>query len=256
MAGDLNLKKSWNPKLVKNQTKVWELEQKKLKQLKEDQLKNEESKKEQEYIDLLKLQYGDNYKDHLSTNEKLKVNKLSWMYDDVPFEAPEAEETKNTSGFIESNLEFTDGKKEVESLLNGNQAFNKRESRGSNGGNDRLNKIIGSGLSKSSSNSSALDNDPLAMMKRQQQQQRRSRIPGTEISSSSSSNRIHKPDDKHRHRSQKSSRPSSHSHHNPRSSSHQSHHSSDNRSSHRSHDNRSSHYRSRDRDPISSSARS
>lgn len=34
MAGDLNLKKSWNPALVKNQQKVWEEEQQKLDELK------------------------------------------------------------------------------------------------------------------------------------------------------------------------------------------------------------------------------
>lgn len=110
MAGDLNLKKSWNPALVKNQQKVWELEQKKLQELKESKEKNLEFKKEQEYLDLLKLQYGDNFsKDQLSSNEKLKVSKLSWMYEDVPFEKQETE-TMSSSGFIETTTEFTEVK--------------------------------------------------------------------------------------------------------------------------------------------------
>ncbi|KAI5956363.1 CWC25 [Candida jiufengensis] len=220
MAGDLNLKKSWNPKLVKNQTKVWELEQKKLKQLKEDQVKNEEFKKEQEYLDLLKLQYGSDYENHLSNNEKLKVSKLSWMYEDVPFEKQE-QETKNSSGFIESNAEFTDGKKEVESLLSGNQAFHKRGSKSSGyTGNDRLNKIIGSGLSNKGVSSSILENDPMALMKRQQQQKQKSKALSKDkaldhkssSSSSSSSRRVHKSDEKHRHKSHRSSSTHSHSH--------------------------------------------
>ena len=110
MAGDLNLKKSWNPALVKNQQKVWELEQKKLQELKESKEKNLEFKKEREYLDLLKLQYGDNFsKDQLSSNEKLKVSKLSWMYEDVPFEKQETE-TMSSSGFIETTTEFTECK--------------------------------------------------------------------------------------------------------------------------------------------------
>lgn len=57
MAGDLNLKKSWNPALVKNQKKVWEEEQNKLKELKRIKELNQEFQKEQEYRNLLKLAF-------------------------------------------------------------------------------------------------------------------------------------------------------------------------------------------------------
>ena len=169
MAGDLNLKKSWNPALVKNQQKVWELEQKKLQELKESKEKNLEFKKEQEYLDLLKLQYGDNFsKDQLSSNEKLKVSKLSWMYEDVPFEKQETE-TMSSSGFIETTTEFTEGKTEAENLLSGNRAFKKHDTNGF--ANERMNKVIGTGLQKP--NSTNYGDDPLAMIQKQQVGQQR-----------------------------------------------------------------------------------
>ncbi|KAI5970832.1 CWC25 [Candida margitis] len=168
MAGDLNLKKSWNPALVKNQQKVWELEQKKLKELKESKEKNAEFKKEQEYLDLLKLQYGENFsKDQLSSNEKLRVSKLNWMYEDVPFEKQETE-MLNSGGFIETTAEFTEGKTEAENLLSGNRAFKKHDSKGFS--NDRMNKVIGLGSKKPSANS--YGDDPLALIQKQQIQHR------------------------------------------------------------------------------------
>lgn len=104
MAGDLNLKKSWNPALVKNQQKVWEEEQQKLDELKRIKERNQEYKQEQEYLELLKLQHGDQFQiKDLNKQQKLKISKLNWMYDDVPFEGNEKVE-ENSSGFIESNV--------------------------------------------------------------------------------------------------------------------------------------------------------
>ena len=185
MAGDLNLKKSWNPALVKNQQKVWELEQQKLKDYKDYKSKKDEYKQEQEYLNLLKLQYGEDFNaDQLSEKEKLKVSKLSWMYEDVPFEKPT--ETTNSSGFIESNQEFVEGKAEVENMLNGKIAMkrNKGNNEGRNeaGGSERMNKILSVGITGNNSgknmnkindakNLRSYGDDPLAMIKQQQQQQ-------------------------------------------------------------------------------------
>ena len=44
MAGDLNLKKSWNPQLVKNKQKVWQQEQEKLDEFKKIKELNQEFK--------------------------------------------------------------------------------------------------------------------------------------------------------------------------------------------------------------------
>ncbi|EMG46424.1 CWC25 Pre-mRNA-splicing factor CWC25 [Candida maltosa Xu316] len=190
MAGDLNLKKSWNPALVKNRQKVWEEEQQKLDELKKIKEKNHEYKQEQEYLQLLKLQYGDKFNaNDLNKSEKLKLSKLNWMYDDVPFENNEQVE-ENSSGFIESSLEFTEGKSKVENLLNGNRAISRKRS--GNDSSDRINKIIGVGMSKSSKSTTYSD-DPLAKIKQKQKQQQA-------LKSAKS---------KHSHRSRESSRHSS-----------------------------------------------
>ncbi|RCK65247.1 Pre-mRNA-splicing factor CWC25 [Candida viswanathii] len=218
MAGDLNLKKSWNPALVKNQQKVWKEEQEKLDELKKIKEKNYEYKQEQEYLELLKLQYGDNFESKdLKKLEKLKLSKLNWMYDDVPFENNEQVE-ENSSGFIESSLEFTEGKSKVENMLSGNQVASRKRDRGDT--SDRINKIIGVGMSKPQKTSSYSD-DPLAKIKQQQQRAQRSA----------------KPSDKHSHR--------------PRSSSDRVHKSSSDKSHSRSrgHETKSSRQRTRDRSP-------
>lgn len=192
MAGDLNLKKSWNPALVKNQQKVWKEEQQKLDELKKIKEKNYEYKHEQEYRELLKLQYGDNFdsKD-LKKLEKLKLSKLNWMYGDIPFENNEQVE-ENSSGFIESSLEFTEGKSKVENMLNGNQVVSRKRDR--NDTSDRINKIIGVGISKQQKPTSYSD-DPLAKIKQQQQQQKQQAQRSSRKSTDS---------DKHRHSHPKS----------------------------------------------------
>ncbi|ODV81455.1 uncharacterized protein CANTADRAFT_87480 [Suhomyces tanzawaensis NRRL Y-17324] len=146
MAGDLNLKKSWNPALVKNQTKVWEEEQAKLAELKKIRERNEELAKEQEYLNLLKLQHGDDFNnDDLSKTEKLKLNKLNWMYEDVPHSS------KNEAGFIERSDEFVEGKEKVEGMLKGNRSFRRNDG-------DSISRIVGVGKQKSSA---VIEDDPL-----------------------------------------------------------------------------------------------
>lgn len=79
MPGDLNLKKSWNPALVKNQAKVWQQEQKTLEEYKNIKKREEELAKEKESFELLALKNKHN--DSLTAQDKLKLNKLDWMYD-------------------------------------------------------------------------------------------------------------------------------------------------------------------------------
>ncbi|EGW32178.1 uncharacterized protein SPAPADRAFT_71664 [Spathaspora passalidarum NRRL Y-27907] len=196
MAGDLNLKKSWNPALVKNQKKVWDQEQAKLQELQKIKQKNQEYEQEQDYLNLLKLQYGDNFKlEDLKKPERLKLSKLNWMYEDVPFEEKE-EEVKNDAGFIESSNEFTEGKSKVENLLKGNHSF-KRTIQSSS--SDRLNKVIGVGISKPSG-SSDLSDDPLLRIKQQQQLQRMNQKKHDDKSKNLDHHSSRKHSDSHRHR--------------------------------------------------------
>lgn len=74
--GDLNLLKSWNPKLVKNRKKVWEREQELLQEDEQLKRRQREIELEQEEKELL------NGRDS-STKSK---NGMEWMYQDDPTE--------------------------------------------------------------------------------------------------------------------------------------------------------------------------
>lgn len=87
MPGDLNLKKSWNPALMKNQAKIWNQEQKAIEEFNKIKQREEELKKEKETADLIKLKYK--FSEDMSKNDKLKLNKLDWMY-----QAPAAQPVK------------------------------------------------------------------------------------------------------------------------------------------------------------------
>ncbi|CAI5760053.1 unnamed protein product [Candida verbasci] len=197
MGGDLNLKKSWNPALMKNQQKVWEKEQEKLKELKLIKQKNQEFEKEKEYLDLLKLQYGDEFdRSKLSKDEKLKISKLNWMYNDLPFEPTEEIKDEESNGFIQSNQEFVEGKTKVENLLNGSRSF-KREAEKSN---DRINKIINSGTKKLNNDYS---DDPLLKIMQQQKNKSKTKTKSESESKSkskskSNQSKVNKP--RHRHK--------------------------------------------------------
>ncbi|KAK6460214.1 hypothetical protein DFJ63DRAFT_337590 [Scheffersomyces coipomensis] len=230
MAGDLNLKKSWNPALMKNQKKIWQDEQDKLQEIKQIKQLQQEYHQENEYKSLLTLQYGEGFdKKDLNNNEKLKLNKLNWMYDDMP--KKDDEEVEGENGFVDSNEEFLDGKNEVENLLNGNKSFSKstKDKKSSSFANDNLNQILNVGKSITNSNNNI--DDPLLKIKQERYQRQK---PSPSLSSSHShrsreSSSIRHKDD-HRIHKESSSRHSSSSH---SSSSHRS--SSHRSSSHRHH---------------------
>ncbi|KAK6197378.1 uncharacterized protein RJT21DRAFT_3476 [Scheffersomyces amazonensis] len=234
MAGDLNLKKSWNPALVKNQKKVWQEEQNKLAEFKQIEKLEDEFKSEQEYKHLLKLQYGDDFKvSDLKGKEKLKLNKLSWMYDDMP-KTDEAE-VENEAGFIESK-EFTEGKNEVENLLNGNKSFNKTSGTTTTSLDNILN--VGRGGIKQS----VVSDDPLLKIR----QEKRKQMSSNKLSASRHSHRSRERDsssarsDKDKpYKVRKESSPS-HSHRSSSSSTSRHHHHHSSHSSHSSHSTHSS----------------
>lgn len=158
MAGDLNLKKSWNPALVKNQKKVWQEEQNKLDELKRIRELNKEHDREQEYLQMLKLQHGSDFKTKdLSAAEKLRLNKLDWMYKDVP----DSKLTKNDAGFIERSDELPD-KSKVENMLAGNQAI--RAARNMS----VMDKVVHASSQSVPKASQRLDDDPLLKIQREQ----------------------------------------------------------------------------------------
>ncbi|KAH3684020.1 hypothetical protein WICPIJ_004992 [Wickerhamomyces pijperi] len=81
--GDLNLKKSWNPALMKNQQKVWEAEKSALEERKKIQERQKEIRKERELDELRQLQ------------GKHKSNRLDWMY-----AQPKSSETTSKDDYL------------------------------------------------------------------------------------------------------------------------------------------------------------
>lgn len=157
MPSDLNLKKSWHTGLLKNQKKVWEEEQERLKEHQKIQKRQQELAEERTKLELLKLQYGDDLL-KLPVAEKLKLNKLDWMYDDP---TAKSQGTLNEDGFREVDLEFDVGKKEVEQLLLGKKKFDVDR-------NSRLNRILGTDVTRTtapSTLSSLMSDDPLAKIR-------------------------------------------------------------------------------------------
>ena len=71
--GNLNLKKSWHPGLLKNQKKVWEAEQEALSERKKIQERQEEISKQRELAELRGLQ-------HANGGKKVQ-DRVEWMYD-------------------------------------------------------------------------------------------------------------------------------------------------------------------------------
>ncbi|ODV65204.1 hypothetical protein HYPBUDRAFT_231399 [Hyphopichia burtonii NRRL Y-1933] len=152
MPGDLNLKKSWNPALIKNQKKLWNEEQKQLEEFKKLKQREKELNEEKEKFEYLKLQYGDDLS-NLSKDHKLTLNKMSWMY-----EGSSDKGKKNDAGFIEKDDEFLLNKKKVENMLNNNSGVELKLDEKSN-----FNKII-----KPTNKKSIISDDPLLKIKSEQ----------------------------------------------------------------------------------------
>ncbi|CAK7894024.1 pre-mRNA-splicing factor Cwc25p [[Candida] anglica] len=229
MPGDLNLKKSWHPGLVKNQQKIWQQEQDALKEHQKIKERQKELEEEREKEELIRLQYGDDIKS-IPSEKKVELNKLGWMYD-TP--------NKNSSGFNEMSGEFLEGKKKVEDMLSGRSMINVQSS--------RLEKVIGTKPS-SSGNALSFGDDPLMKIKQQVRISRHKSGPnGTEKdreSRSSSSRHSSSRDSSSRHRDRRRYERQEKEH---RSSSDRERSHRDR--SHRSGDHRSSDRKSRDKSP-------
>lgn len=103
-AGDLNVKKSWHPRLQKNQEKVWQQEQ----EAEAERKKLEELRKEREQ----ERQMQELQRLHEAAGGKKRAERVEWMY-----ATPAA-----SSGPSEAELEdYLLGKKRVDKLLQNNE---------------------------------------------------------------------------------------------------------------------------------------
>ncbi|ODQ63282.1 hypothetical protein NADFUDRAFT_84445, partial [Nadsonia fulvescens var. elongata DSM 6958] len=107
MPGDLNLKKSWHPGLMKNQVKVWAKEQEAIEERKKIAERQKEIQRESERNELLALQ------GHNAT--KPKVDRVEWMYA-VP-KTDASASGNDTLGPTDEDEAYLLGKKRIDSLL-------------------------------------------------------------------------------------------------------------------------------------------
>ncbi|GBL48654.1 hypothetical_protein [Candidozyma auris] len=163
MPGDLNLKKSWNPALVKNQKKVWEKEQEALKELKAIKERSKEIEREREKEEMIRLQYGDDL-DAIPQDKKIELSKLGWMYQ----AKPNKEAGKlNESGFREVEEDFLSKQTDIEQLVRSNVGAKKQRNKETTA-LDRINSI-----GKAPVSSSSLSDDPLLAIRQEQRRRKR-----------------------------------------------------------------------------------
>jgi hypothetical protein len=145
--GDLNLKKSWHPGLMKNQQKVWEKEQEALAERKKIQERQQEILKEKELAELRELQYA-------KTGKKVG-DRVEWMYDTSGV---------GDGGALVTNEaeEYLLGKKRVDDLLLKKPDEEKKVVRGF----DRVTQSAGGVISQREELSRSRD-DPMAKINEQ-----------------------------------------------------------------------------------------
>ncbi|KAK9378805.1 Pre-mRNA splicing factor-domain-containing protein [Kockiozyma suomiensis] len=147
MGGDLNLKKSWHPGLMRNQEAVWKREQEALEERKRTAERQREIQEERERNELLALQNGG----------QKPLERVEWMY-----AAPQG----GNLGVSDEVEAFLMGKNTIEELLNQSEAMgtmkeNEQESFVANG----------SAVSGTSSRDIAakVREDPMLVIKKEQQ---------------------------------------------------------------------------------------
>ncbi|KMU76841.1 pre-mRNA-splicing factor CWC25 [Coccidioides immitis RMSCC 3703] len=103
MGGDLNLKKSWNPVLLKNQERVWVEQKKALEERKRiDQMMRERAE-ERQIQELEEMQEA--------AGGKKRLNRVDWMYSGPA--AGQAGTTEEMEGYLL-------GKRRIDGLIKGN----------------------------------------------------------------------------------------------------------------------------------------
>ncbi|RHZ77094.1 hypothetical protein Glove_186g157 [Diversispora epigaea] len=99
--GDLNMKKSWHPLLIKNQERVWKEEQKALEEQKKLAQLKKEKEEERQLQELRKLQEA--------SGGRKGPERLDWMYAAAP--------NQSNSAKVQEMEDFLLGKKRVDSLV-------------------------------------------------------------------------------------------------------------------------------------------
>lgn len=100
MGGDLNLKKSWHPVLMKNQQRVWEEEKKALDERKKIEQVQKERAEERQIQELQQMQEA--------AGGKKRLNRVDWMYNGP---------SSGTTGTTEEMEGYLLGKRRIDGLI-------------------------------------------------------------------------------------------------------------------------------------------
>lgn len=100
MGGDLNLKKSWHPVLMKNQQRVWEEEKKALDERKKIEQVQKERAEERQIQELQQMQEA--------AGGKKRLNRVDWMYNGP---------SSGTAGTTEEMEGYLLGKRRIDGLI-------------------------------------------------------------------------------------------------------------------------------------------
>ncbi|KAK9376532.1 Pre-mRNA splicing factor-domain-containing protein [Lipomyces chichibuensis] len=146
MGGDLNLKKSWHPGLMRNQEAVWKREQEALEERKKIAERQREIQEERERNELQALQEA--------AGGKKRVDRVEWMYS-----APQG----GNMGVTSEVEAFLMGKNTVEELLN--------QSEGMGSLKEEADSFMKTASSSNSSKdiASKVREDPMLVVKKEQQ---------------------------------------------------------------------------------------
>ncbi|KAJ5896332.1 Pre-mRNA-splicing factor cwc25 [Penicillium subrubescens] len=150
MGGDLNLKKSWHPSLLRNQERVWQQEKRALDERKKVEQLRREREEERQIQELQRLQE--------TSGKTAPQSRVDWMY-----QAP----SSSTGHYSEEMEGYLLGKRRIDGILLKNDADNQKLEKGAD--------VVGANAAAGPSVGSARDtmtkvlNDPLLEVKKREQ---------------------------------------------------------------------------------------
>ncbi|CEJ59237.1 Putative Pre-mRNA-splicing factor cwc25 [Penicillium brasilianum] len=150
MGGDLNLKKSWHPSLLRNQERVWQQEKRALDERKKTEQLRREREEERQIQELQRLQEA--------SGKSAPQSRVDWMY-----QAP----SSSTGHYSEEMEGYLLGKRRIDGILLKNDTDNQKLEKGAD--------VVGANATAGPSVGSARDtmtkvlNDPLLEVKKREQ---------------------------------------------------------------------------------------
>lgn len=149
MGGDLNLKKSWHPNLMSNQTRVWQAEKQALEERKKTEQLVKERAEERQIQELERMQEA--------AGGKKRVDRVDWMYNGPGSSGP------GGGGVTEEMEGYLLGKRRLDGLVKRNESEDLKKNAGQEG------FMAAQNPNTMRDTANKIANDPMLMMKKQEQ---------------------------------------------------------------------------------------